>query len=124
MPAECPGRRNVRHLSSVQICCPGCGTEVEIFTDEARTRCRCGEVILRESIPSCVQWCPSAEACLGQVIDLRTVRKRMEEVHGPDAERYVQDMGRRIRESGGTAAGGLGPQEGQRHEDEEDGSAN
>lgn len=89
-----------------------------MFTDEVRTRCRCGEVILRESIPSCVSWCPSAEACLGQVIDLRTVRKRMEEAHGADADRYVEEMGRRIREaaaSGDAEESGQSPREGHRH---------
>ncbi|HEX74736.1 MAG TPA: phosphohydrolase [Dehalococcoidia bacterium] len=46
--------------------CPGCGAEVQIFSDETVVRCyECGKMIDRNKIPSCIEWCASARQCLG-----------------------------------------------------------
>ncbi len=46
------------------VTCPGCGSDVEIFTDEYETRCqKCGRVVLR-GLASCIDYCPNAERCL------------------------------------------------------------
>ena len=100
MAMECPGRRNIRNLESLIVRCPKCGTPVELFSDEQKVRCRCGEVILREALPSCLRWCPAAERCLGQVIDLREVRKRLEARHKEGrASSYVAEIGRKVKEA-------------------------
>ncbi len=99
MEMSCPGRDS-RKLDSQVVRCPECGAHVEIFSDEQKVRCRCGELILREALPSCIQWCPAAERCLGQVIDLREVRKRLaalqQETGGAE---YVKKIKRRIEEA-------------------------
>jgi len=47
--------------------CPNCGTEVEIFSDEMRVKCRkCGSYVHKEKVPSCIEWCASARECLGE----------------------------------------------------------
>jgi len=47
--------------------CPNCGAEVEIFSDEIKVKClKCGEMVYREKIPSCIDWCASARQCLGE----------------------------------------------------------
>lgn len=47
--------------------CPSCGYLVEMFSDEQTVRCpRCDARVSREAAPSCVQWCSSARACLGE----------------------------------------------------------
>ncbi len=66
MVMKCPGQDS-RKLSVSLHKCPNCGNEVEIFSDELRVRCnKCGEMVYRESTPSCVSWCASARECLGE----------------------------------------------------------
>jgi DNA-directed RNA polymerase subunit RPC12/RpoP len=66
MTANCPGQ-DFRKLRVELHLCPKCRAEVEIFSDETRVRCRkCGEVVYRERMPSCIEWCASARECLGE----------------------------------------------------------
>ena len=66
MTAGCLGQDS-RKLSAETLLCPACRAEVEIFSDESRVRCHtCGEVICREKLPSCVDWCAAARQCLGE----------------------------------------------------------
>jgi len=66
MTSKCPGQ-DFRKLRVEIHLCPKCKAEVEIFSDETRVRCqKCGEVVYRESMPSCIEWCASARQCLGE----------------------------------------------------------
>jgi hypothetical protein len=61
---KCPGRDS-RNLKAEPVRCL-CGYDVEIFSDEMKRNCpRCGKAVSRKQMPSCAQWCKSAEACLG-----------------------------------------------------------
>jgi hypothetical protein len=52
MDERCPGQES-RNLQVVLCPCPKCGTEVEVFSDEARARCqKCGEIVYREKSQS------------------------------------------------------------------------
>jgi len=63
---RCPGHSD-RILRAAIYLCPQCGNEVEIFSDEARVRCRrCGQHVYRERTPSCIEWCAAARQCLGE----------------------------------------------------------
>jgi len=47
--------------------CPNCHSEVEIFSDETRVRCqKCGTMVFKERLPTCIEWCASARQCLGE----------------------------------------------------------
>ena len=62
---RCPGQE-MRNLTTELLCCQ-CGVQVEIFSDEMRTRCpRCDQDVLRSRPPSCAEWCASARTCLGK----------------------------------------------------------
>lgn len=37
-----------RELTNVEVKCPSCGRELELFSDEVETRCPCGAVVRRE----------------------------------------------------------------------------
>lgn len=38
-----------------------------MFSDEIRVKCRaCGAFVQKDSVPSCVEWCSQARACLGE----------------------------------------------------------
>ena len=66
MYQRCPGQDN-RNLSSRVLVCPGCGGEVEIFSDEVMVRCReCGRKVYGEKTPSCADWCAAARQCMGE----------------------------------------------------------
>jgi NADH pyrophosphatase NudC (nudix superfamily) len=66
MYSKCPGQ-DFRNLRVSLHKCPNCGAEVEIFSDEIKVKCqKCGEMIYREKIPSCIDWCASARQCLGE----------------------------------------------------------
>ena len=65
---RCPGQSG-RNLEAELYPCPGCGCEVEIFSDELRQRCpRCKREVYGKRIPSCIDWCRAAEECLGSEV--------------------------------------------------------
>jgi hypothetical protein len=64
---KCPGQDD-RNLKSDNISCPGCGFEMEIFSDEAKVKCpRCASIACKVRLPSCADWCKYAPQCLGDV---------------------------------------------------------
>jgi ribosomal protein S27AE len=66
MAGRCPGQDG-RSLKVSLHKCPDCGDEVEMFSDEVRAKCRkCGTVVYKESVPSCIEWCAKARECLGE----------------------------------------------------------
>ncbi len=76
MTFKCPGQ-DMRKLRVELYKCPNCSAEVEIFSDELRVKCqKCGEIVYKEQIPSCIDWCASARQCLGD--------KRWKELSGDD----------------------------------------
>jgi Fe-S-cluster-containing dehydrogenase component len=65
MSLKCPGQDS-RNLRAAMVTCPNCGADVEMFSDELRIRCHiCKTFVHKENTPSCVDWCPSAEECVG-----------------------------------------------------------
>ena len=67
MALHCPGRDTKAKLESALMACPGCGRMIEIFGDEQKVHCRCGQWVFRETLPSCAQWCESAVQCFGNI---------------------------------------------------------
>ena len=66
MTSKCPGQ-DTRNLRVSLHKCPGCGAEVEIFSDEMKVKCqKCSTVVHRKQIPSCINWCAAARQCLGE----------------------------------------------------------
>jgi DNA-directed RNA polymerase subunit RPC12/RpoP len=66
MVTHCPGQDS-RNLKVSLHKCPGCGAEVELFSDELKIKCRkCGTYVYKEKTPSCLEWCPAARQCLGE----------------------------------------------------------
>ncbi|MFH0935783.1 MAG: phosphohydrolase [Candidatus Omnitrophota bacterium] len=62
---KCPGQDD-RNITAEMIPCPGCGYEIEIFSDEVKVSCRrCGSPVCNKRLPSCLDWCKSARECIG-----------------------------------------------------------
>jgi Fe-S-cluster-containing dehydrogenase component len=107
MMNKCPGQTTPRNLDSVLVPCPACGRVVEFFTDEAKRRCRCGRLLLRELLPRCAEWCPAAAVCLGEAIDVRELQRRLARIkNDPRAKRCLESIRQRLRRksSGGQPA--------------------
>ncbi len=65
MSYRCPGQFSQKIEAKV-VECPNCGHLVEIFSDELRVLCpNCRKPVYQEAMPSCIDWCPAAEKCLG-----------------------------------------------------------
>ncbi|MBI4301529.1 MAG: hemerythrin domain-containing protein [Chloroflexi bacterium] len=63
---SCPGSRAIKNPTPEYFSCPNCGTEVEIWTNEPSYPCsNCGTRVFRDQNPSCIDWCPYAEECVG-----------------------------------------------------------
>ena len=66
MMPKCPGQDD-RNVKAETIKCPACGYKIEIFSDEVKVRCpKCKDLVCRERLPSCVDWCKHARECIGE----------------------------------------------------------
>lgn len=63
---KCPGQ-DPRKTKAESITCSVCGYIAEIFSDEIKVQCpKCKNLICKERLPSCVDWCKAAKECIGE----------------------------------------------------------
>lgn len=63
---RCPGSMTFTQPKPELVKCPGCGAEVEIWSDEATGACeKCSKTVIRNETQSCVDYCKYARECLG-----------------------------------------------------------
>jgi hypothetical protein len=96
---RCPGSMSFTQPKPEIARCSGCGSEVEIWSDEATGVCPgCSGTVFRSETQSCVDYCKYARECLGadkykQYGEMKTAMRKpallaaMEEYFGPDARR-------------------------------------
>ena len=77
---KCPGSTPNKSLDSIVVKCASCGADVELFSDEPKRRCRCGNIVRRDTTPRCADWCPAAALCLGEATGAQSFKKRQAEV--------------------------------------------
>jgi hypothetical protein len=66
MPGHCPGAAHIRTPTLTLKKCPGCGEEVEVFSNDTLVTCRtCGFIVYNDII-SCIRWCRHARECMGE----------------------------------------------------------
>jgi hypothetical protein len=66
MSNRCPGQDS-RKANAENIICAECGYLTEIFSDEIKVTCpRCKNLICKERLPTCVDWCKAARECVGE----------------------------------------------------------
>jgi NADH pyrophosphatase NudC (nudix superfamily) len=66
MNFKCPGQ-DKRNIKTEMLRCPGCGYEVEIFSDEVKVSCpKCKNLLCRKRLPTCIDWCRFAKECIGE----------------------------------------------------------
>jgi Fe-S-cluster-containing dehydrogenase component len=99
---RCPGTDS-RSVRPEYRRCTQCGYRLEFFSDELTRRCpQCGSKQTKEAEPSCVAWCPAAEACIGDAEKVRQIREAAQgNVKPEEAERFEklsqQIRGRELR---------------------------
>ncbi len=63
---RCPGSSTFAQPKIDLVKCPGCGEDVEVWSDEPTGQCtNCGRTATRSSTQSCMDWCKHAQECLG-----------------------------------------------------------
>ncbi|MFA6357817.1 MAG: phosphohydrolase [Candidatus Omnitrophota bacterium] len=63
---KCPGQ-DERKARAENIICSNCGYLAEIFSDEIQVNCpKCKNLISKELLPSCIDWCKAARECIGE----------------------------------------------------------
>lgn len=63
---RCPGSLSFSQPKPDIVKCPDCGSDVEIWSDEATGICpKCSKAVIRTFTQSCVDWCKFAKECLG-----------------------------------------------------------
>lgn len=80
----CPGAKKILQPSPEEFRCKKCGTKVEIWSDEMTTDCpKCGGTVSRAKEKTCLDWCSSAEQCLGVMKYNKLLRDGMIEKKEP-----------------------------------------
>lgn len=65
----CPGAKQFRQPKPEIIRCSYCGNEVEIWSDEIKTRCPiCKSDVFRNNSMACLAWCKFAKQCVGEAV--------------------------------------------------------
>lgn len=66
---KCPGSQAFSQPQPEFIKCPYCKSEVEIWTDEVKTKCqKCKKTVMRGEAQSCLDWCKYAKECVGDKV--------------------------------------------------------
>lgn len=74
----CPGAKRFLQPTPEEFFCTNCGGRVEIWSDEMTSECpNCGSTVSRVKEKTCLDWCASAEQCLGVMKYNKLVRDGM-----------------------------------------------
>jgi len=64
----CPGAKIIKQPIPQEVRCT-CGQKIEIWSDEISADCNyCHRQVVREVLPSCLDWCRYAKECAGERI--------------------------------------------------------
>jgi len=89
MDFKCPGQ-DKRKLKIETLKCKNCGHEVEFFSDEIKRSCpQCKDEVIREVLPTCIDWCRYAKDCVG----IETFDKYMEDKGVTIKEKLIKELG-------------------------------
>ena len=95
---RCPGSMKTMVPEPLERKCPKCGDMIEIWSDEEKADCRCGETVFKDKAPTCVIWCSAAEECLGDIFDVKQMKadakKKSAAVGNPE---FVAQFAERIK---------------------------
>lgn len=74
---HCPGGSAIRTPTLEIKKCPRCGSEVEIFSNDAGVKCDGCGLVVYSNLQSCIQWCRHAKLCFGEE-EYERLRKRFD----------------------------------------------
>jgi hypothetical protein len=83
---RCPGSISSATPTPMERPCPRCGSMVEIWSDEERVECKCGGVVFKDRVPTCAEWCPAADECLGDVVDVKRIKEEARKRAGMEGD--------------------------------------
>jgi transposase len=66
--SKCPCSDSLRDLKITEKKCPICGSEIELFSNRAKSECeKCGFIAYNDTM-SCVNWCAYSRECFGDEV--------------------------------------------------------
>ncbi len=72
---RCPGSMKTMVPEPLERKCPKCSSMIEIWSDEEKADCTCGETVFKDGAHTCVVWCSAAEVCLGVIFDVKQMKE-------------------------------------------------
>jgi hypothetical protein len=88
----CPGSKMIKEPIPEIFNCPVCGNDVEIWTHEMSRNCdKCGNIVTRDEVPQCIEWCEYAADCVGPEVLKRFKEKKAEEEKEAEDEKKKKD---------------------------------
>jgi len=92
---SCPGSRTIKDPRPEYVSCRRCGTELEIWSDEAKVTCpKCLTIYFQEKNLTCVEWCSFARQCVGDETYERLVGDRQP---GADRDKQIAEARARLK---------------------------
>jgi len=97
---KCPGSARSNQPKPREFNCPSCGAAVEIWSDEVRGTCpKCGRFVFASSVPVCIEWCPAAQECMGDVLDVKKIKaEALMKVKAEEKPEHVEKIIKMVRE--------------------------
>ncbi len=92
---SCPGSVRIKEPVPEFFECPKCASEVEIWTNENTRPCKkCGQMVSREQVPTCVEWCKHAKECVGE----EALKRYMDGKSGKEDEKSREEEIKLLKE--------------------------
>ena len=74
-----------KELKITFVKCPACAEEIEFFSDEIARKCpKCKIEVLKEKVPTCIDWCKAAKQCVGENLWKELGYDKLKEKRGKD----------------------------------------
>jgi DNA-directed RNA polymerase subunit RPC12/RpoP len=90
----CPGSTRIKEPVPELFECPKCHAEVEIWSNEYSRSCQnCGSEVLKDEVPTCIEWCDFGKECVGE-----KAYNRYMETKGKNIEERSQEDEEKIKE--------------------------
>lgn len=88
----CPGSKQIKEPVPEIHNCHICGADVEIWTHEMSRTCdKCGNIVTKDTLPSCIEWCEYAVDCVGPDVMKRFLEKKKKEEEEKSSEAESSD---------------------------------
>ncbi len=98
---SCPGATRIKEPIPELFNCSKCSSEVEIWTNEYSRKCEnCGTEVLRDGVPTCIEWCDFGKECVGEEAYnryMKTKGKKKKNIVSEEEELEVKEYFEKVK---------------------------